>query len=79
MYNKPVKQAVSAAISIRGCVVQELEKGLDGLLEQYRGIEQEEEVQSAAQTNSRTSKRNRQTLKGELPIEMVCDVALLTL
>lgn len=47
--------------------MQELEKGLDGMLEQYRGIEQvEEEVQHAAQakqTNSWTSKRNRQ--KGE--------------
>lgn len=45
-------------------LVQELEKGLDGMLEQYRGIEQvEEEVQHAAQakqTNSWTSKRNRQ-------------------
>ena len=48
--------------------MQELEKGLGGMLEQYGGIEQEEELQTAAQTNSRTnSKRNRQTVKGEGP------------
>ena len=47
--------------------MQELERGLDGMLEQYGTGEQEEEVQSSAQSNSRTSKRNRQTLKGEVP------------
>lgn len=46
-------------------VVQELEKGLGGMLEQYGGIQQEEQLQTAGQTNSRTSKRNRQPLKGE--------------
>ena len=40
------------------------------MLEQYGGIEQEEELQTVAQTNSRSnsnSKRNRQTVKGEGP------------
>lgn len=44
--------------------MQELEKGLEGMLEQYRGIEQEEDEQPAAQPNGRTSKRNRQATKG---------------
>ncbi|DBA71150.1 hypothetical protein WJX79_002426 [Trebouxia sp. C0005] len=49
-------------------LVQELEKGVDTLLEQYKGMEeqQEEEVQSAplAAVPARSTKRNRQTLRG---------------
>ena len=48
--------------------MQELEKGLGGMLEQYGGVDQEDELQTAVQTNSRTSsKRNRQTVKGGGP------------
>lgn len=50
--------------------MQELEKGVDTLLEQYKGMEeqQEEEVQSAplAAVPARSTKRNRQTLRGML-------------
>lgn len=50
--------------------MQELEKGIDALLEQYKGMEeqQEEEVQSSplAAVPARCTKRNRQTLRGML-------------
>ena len=50
--------------------MQELEKGVDALLEQYKGMEeqQEEEIQSApvAAVPARSTKRNRQTLRGIL-------------
>lgn len=50
--------------------MQELEKGVDTLLEQYKGMEeqQEEEVQSAplAAAPARSTKRNRHTLTGML-------------
>lgn len=48
--------------------IQELEKGVDVLLEQYKGIveEQEEEVQSGAPTTApvRSTKHNRQPVRG---------------
>ncbi len=50
--------------------MQELEKGVDALLEQYKGMEeqQEEEIQSSplAAVPARSTKRNRQTLRGML-------------
>ena len=50
--------------------MQELEKGVDALLEQYKGMEelQEEKVQSAplAAVPARSTKRNRHTLRGML-------------
>lgn len=66
------KQQPSFVATKSGChhsnVMQELEKGVDALLEQYKGMEeqQEEEVQSAplAAVPARSTKRNRQTLRG---------------
>ncbi len=50
--------------------MQELEKGVDTLLEQYKGMEeqQDEEVQSAplAAVPARSTKLNRQTPRGML-------------
>ncbi len=54
----------------RSHVMQELEKGVDALLEQYKGMEeqQEEELQSAPLTAApaQSTKRNRHTLTGML-------------